>query len=342
MVAAFIAPALLVACALWMLTVARHRQHVPTAEAHEAYLKGRYFLDQRSIEGWRQALQQFERTVALDPEDPAAQAGLADTYSEMSDFGVASPAEMRPRAMRAAQRALELDPRSAEALAAMGRAQFLFDWDFGAAERSLARAITLDPDYMPAQQAMAWLMSARGRSAEAVAAARRALQIDPVNTARYTELAWVMALGGRYPEALGEIERALQLNPRSSGAYLMKGWTCEVAGEAAAAFTAYQQALRLNGVPEESLQRIQAEYRAKGLEGFYRGWLTRSGGGMLMSETRRAQIYARVGELDHAIECLERAYKRREGALAWVNVEPSFRQLRSRARFQQIAAHVGH
>jgi DNA-binding winged helix-turn-helix (wHTH) protein/tetratricopeptide (TPR) repeat protein len=341
-VAATVVLALAAASALWVLTAARHRRHVPPAEAHEAYLKGRYFLDQRSIRGWRQALEQFERAVALDPRDPAAQAGLADAYSAMSDFGVASPAEMRPRAMKAAQRALELDPQSAAGLAALGRVQFLFDWDFAAADRSLARAVALDPDYMPAHQTMAWLKSARGQHAEAVAAAQRALQLDPVNTARYTELAWVLALSGRQGEALREIERALQLNPRSSETYLMKGWACEVAGQADAAFAAYREGLRLLGVPEEWLQRMDAEYRAEGLAGCYRGWVNRrGGGGTLMSETRRAQLYVRMGELDRAIESLEHAYQKREGALAWVNVDPSYQPLRSDARFQQIAARVG-
>jgi len=341
-VAAAVALALAAASALWLLPAARHARHVPPAEAHEAYLKGRYFLDQRSIRGWRQALEQFERAVALDPRDPAARAGLADTYSAMSDFGVASPAEMRPRAMQAARRALELDPRSAEGQAALGRAQFLFDWDFAAAGRSLARAVALDPDYMPAYQATAWLESARGRPAKAVAAAQRALQLDPVNTARYTELAWVLALGGRYDEASREIERALQLNPRSSETYLMKGWACEVAGQADAAFAAYREGLRLLGVPEDALRTMAAEYRAGGLAACYRGWLQRRGGGAnLMSETRRAQLYVRTGELDRAIESLEHAYRKREGALAWVNVDPSYQPLRSDARFQRIAALVG-
>src|SRR5438093_5492833 len=118
--AATVALAMVAAGAVWMLTAARHRRHVPPAEAHEAYLKGRYFLDQRSILAWQQALEQFESAVAVDAQDPAAQAGLADTYTAMSDFGVASPAEMRPRASKAAQRALELDAQSAEAHAALG------------------------------------------------------------------------------------------------------------------------------------------------------------------------------------------------------------------------------
>jgi tetratricopeptide (TPR) repeat protein len=341
-VAATLTIALVATGIMWTIRGARRSRHVPPAEAHEAYLKGRYFLDQRSIHRWKQALEQFERAVALDSEDPAAHAGLADTYSAMSDFGVASPAEMRPRAITAVLRALELNPQSAEGQAALGRVQFLFDWDFAASERSLKRAVALNPDYMPAYQAMAWLMSARGQYAEAVTAARRALQLDPVNTARYLELAWVLALSGRHNHALHEVERALQLNPQSFEAYLMKGWACELIGQPDAAFAAYRDALRLSGVPDESLRRIEVVYRTEGLAGYYRGWLNRGGGGMPMSDTWRAQLYVRVGELDRAIESLERAYEKREGALAWVNVEPSFQPLRSNVRFQQIAARVGH
>jgi DNA-binding winged helix-turn-helix (wHTH) protein/Tfp pilus assembly protein PilF len=349
-IAAAIALVLFASGGTWMLSMAReavdprrpgqHRQ-ATSAEAHEAYVKGRYFLDQRSIRGWRQALEHFERAVALDPENPAAHAGLADTYSAMSDFGVASPAELRPRALQAVERALALDRRSAEGLAALGRAQFLFDWNFSAADRSLTRAVALDPDYMPAHQTMAWLTSARGQSAEAIASARRALQLDPVNTARYTELAWVLALAGRHDEALREIDRALQLSPRSFETHLMKGWAFELAGQPDTAFAAYRDALRLSGVPEESLQRIDAVYRASGLSGYYRGWLNRGATDGPMSDTWRAQLHVRVGELDQAIASLERAYEKREGALAWVNVEPSFQPLRSDARFQQIAARVG-
>jgi DNA-binding winged helix-turn-helix (wHTH) protein/Tfp pilus assembly protein PilF len=334
------AAALVALCAagLWWIAAPR-KHHVATPEAHEAYLKGRYFLDQRSISSWQQALDQFKRAVTLDPRDPAAHAGLADAYSAMWDFGVATRDEMRPQALKAAQEALTLDAQSAEGHEALGRAQFLFDWDFDAAEASLTQALARDPDYMPAHQAMAWVMSARGRYGPAVAAARRALQIDPVNTARYNELAWVLALSGDREGALREVDRALQLNPRSFEAHLMKGWICELAGRPDEAFAAYRNGLRLTGAPDDALQRLSDVYRAEGLPGYYRRWLERSGGPP-MSDTLRAQLYVRVGQLDQAMQSLERAYARREGALAWVNVEPSFAALHADARFQQIAAHV--
>jgi tetratricopeptide (TPR) repeat protein len=242
--------------------------------------------------------------------------------------------------MNEAHQALALDARSAEAHEALGRAQFIFDWDFPAAERSLARALALDSAYMPAHQAMAWLKSTRGDYAGAVAAARRALQLDPVNTARYTELAYVLALGGRDEDALREIERALQLSPRSGSTHLVKGWVREVAGEPDLAVAAYLAGLRIIGVPEQSLKQYEVAYRERGLAGFYRGVLSGPGRATGVSETWRAQLYARAGEPERAIESLERAYAKREGALAWMNVEPTFRSLRSDARFRQIAAQV--
>ena len=342
--AAALSVTLVAASTVWMLARGPRRRHVASAEAHEAYVKGRFFLDKRSPDGWQQALDQFRRAALLDPEDPSAQAGLADAYSAMSDFGVASRAELRPQAFEAARRALALDPNSPEGLEALGRAQFLFDWNFSEAERNLQRALAADPDFMPAHQAMAWLKSARGQYSEATAFARRALQLDPVNTARYNELAWVLALSGRDGEALSQIDRATQLDPRALPAYLMKGWIYEQAGQPEQAFAAYREGFRITGAPPDVLQRIEAVYRSEGLQGYYRNWLNaqRNGGKSFMSDTWRAQLYARSGQLDRAIESLEAAYQKREGALAWINVEPSFAPLRTDPRFVQIAAHVGN
>src|SRR5262249_42501225 len=106
------------------------------------------------------------------------------------------------------------------------------------------------------------------------------------------------------------------------------------------AFAEYREALRISGAPEASLERLDAMYRDEGLAGYYRDLVDRRPRGAPMSETWRAQLYVRAGEPDRAIESLERAYQRREGGLAWVNVEPTFASLRSDAAFQQIAQRV--
>jgi tetratricopeptide (TPR) repeat protein len=189
---------------------------------------------------------------------------------------------------------------------------------------------------------MAWIQSARGQHAESVAAARRALQLDPVNQARYTELAWVLALGGRHQEALVENRSGTATQPAVARNVPQERLDHRAGGAADAAFAAYREASRIAGASEELLGRLEAVYRAEGLAGYYRGYLKRRGGGGPVSDFSRAQLYVRAGELNQAIESLERAYQKREGALAWVNVEPGFQPLRSDVRFQQIAARVAH
>ena len=101
-VAATVVLALFAAVAVSMLTFSRRSRHVPSAESHEAYIKGRFFLDQRSVKGWQQALAQFERAVAVDPQvlrracragghvfiDVGLRCGLARRDATASDEGV--------------------------------------------------------------------------------------------------------------------------------------------------------------------------------------------------------------------------------------------------------------
>ena len=120
----------------------------------------------------------------------------------------------------------------------------------------------------------------------------------------------------------------------------MKGWVREVAGEPEQAFEAYLAGLRVVGVPQQSLEQYEAAYRARGLPGFFQEVLAWSATVPQASETWRAQLYTRAGQPERAIQALERAYAKREGALAWMSVEPTFRPLHSDARFRQIAAQV--
>jgi tetratricopeptide (TPR) repeat protein len=151
----------------------------------------------------------------------------------------------------------------------------------------------------------------------------------------------VLALAGRYADAQHEVERALLLNARSFQTHLMKGWVAEMSGDPDAAFAAYRDGLRVAGAADAVVTRSEAAFRAGGLPGYYRMWLDYDGAGGPMSETWRAQMYVRTGDVDRAIAALEHAYQKREGALAWVNVEPSFQPLRADPRFRRIADRVG-
>src|SRR5579872_3158456 len=84
-------------------------------EAYDLYLKGRYFWNKRSNDGFRQAANYFQQAIDKDPNFGRAYAGLADTFSLMSTWYVGPQNELMPKARAAALRALELDEGLAEA-----------------------------------------------------------------------------------------------------------------------------------------------------------------------------------------------------------------------------------
>ena len=116
-------------------------------EAYQAYLRGRHYMDTRTEEGLGNGIEYFQQALAADPSYAAAYAQLAECYALLAIFSSVPPKQAMPKAREAAQRALELNEELAEAHAAMGFIQRLYDWDWAVAERHLKRAIQLNPGY---------------------------------------------------------------------------------------------------------------------------------------------------------------------------------------------------
>ena len=120
------------------------------AEAHQLYLRGRYFWNKRTGADLKKAVVYFEQAIEKDPKYALAHAGLADAYVLMPGFAAASPRESLPKAKSAARKALELDKTLGEAHAALGLALFGYDLDFEQANQEFRRAIELSPNYATA------------------------------------------------------------------------------------------------------------------------------------------------------------------------------------------------
>src|SRR5579864_29595 len=116
-------------------------------EAYEDYLKGRYYWNKRSGEGFTKAIGYFEESTRKDPQYALAYAGLADCYGIIGAtiYGTVPTAEAAPKARAAAVRALEIDPTLAEAETSLATAKFNYDWDWTGAAEGFRRAIQLDP-----------------------------------------------------------------------------------------------------------------------------------------------------------------------------------------------------
>jgi serine/threonine protein kinase len=121
------------------------KSYTANAEAYQDYLKGRYWWNKRTEEGFNKGIEYFQQAIEKDPTYALAYGGLADSYSLLAVFGFVPPIEAFPRAKEAAQKALELDETLAEAHTSLGMTKTYYDWDWSGAEIEFRRAIALIP-----------------------------------------------------------------------------------------------------------------------------------------------------------------------------------------------------
>ncbi len=109
--------------------------HPIDPEAHENYLRGRFYWSKRRTADLEKAILYFEKAIGRDPRYARAYAGLADSYSVMRAYNLARQDESIRQARAAALKALELDEGLAEAHTSLGLIALIYDWDWRTAEQ---------------------------------------------------------------------------------------------------------------------------------------------------------------------------------------------------------------
>ena len=84
-------------------------------EAHQLYMKGRYFWNKRNPENLKKAIEYFERAIAQDPAYALAYSGLADAHAVFPYYASTPPKDDARKALAAARKAVELDENLSEA-----------------------------------------------------------------------------------------------------------------------------------------------------------------------------------------------------------------------------------
>ena len=311
--------------------------------AYDLYLKGLYFWNKRTAEGFRQAGDYFQQAIDKDPNYGRAYAGLADTFSLMSTWYLAPQNQMIPKARAAALRALELDEGLAEAHASLALIKENYDYDWRGAEKEFRRAIQLGPQYATAHQWYAEFLSWQGRFGEAFAESDQARQLDPLSLIIASDHASNLYYSRQYDAAVKEFRAVLELDPifdHARGA-MIPGYF---------QLGRYDEALGLINRWEE---REQGPWRLAWKAALY----SRSGHAV---EARRAlakleQIsrsraertatlliaYSGAGQNERVIELLQKAYSEHSNAVVQIKVEPMYDPIRSDPRFQELLRRVG-
>src|SRR5438067_7119981 len=219
-------------------------------EAYELYLRGRFFWNKRTSADMKTALSYFEQAASVDPKYAVAYAGMADCYLLLPLYGGGVPAEMYPKAIAMAQKAISLDPTLGEPHASLGLVHSLFEFDFAASVREFEEAIRLNPNYAIAHH---WFgdstLPALGQFDRANAEAKRALELDPLSLVMITDAGTVYWITGRHQEAVAPFRKAIEMDPRNYTAHWQLGQALECIGDLPGAIAEYEKSTQLDADP---------------------------------------------------------------------------------------------
>jgi TolB-like protein/DNA-binding winged helix-turn-helix (wHTH) protein/Tfp pilus assembly protein PilF len=306
-------------------------------EAHELYLKGRFYWNKRTPDGFKKAAEYFQAVVQKDPNYAEAYAGLADAYRfQMSEF---PSEEVIPKARAAAEKALAINPNLAEAHASLGLIVPYFDWDWESARKHFERAIELNPNYATAHH---WYGDAyfrpMGRLDESLAELRAAQRLDPLSVIILTDIGINLYFARRYDEAIAQLRSVLDLDPNFliaisylRMAYVEKGMYAEA--------TAMAEKLRTLGENEGYLASMLQIYARTGHHAQALKFMSQV---LQVSRTKHldpgvmATCYAALGDNDQAMAWLEKAFAERSNYVTTLKVLPVFDSLRNDPRFVDL------
>ena len=312
------------------------------AEAHEAYLKGRFFWNKRTGDDLKRAVEFFDAAIARDPNYAQAYSGLADSYALMGDweYGVLKPGEALPKARAAATKALALDNTLSEAHTSLAFALDLFDWDWGSAEREFKSAIVLNPNYATAHQWYAWHLATLGRNSEAIEEVKKAESLDPLSLIISADMADILLMARRFDESVGQSRKTLEMDSRFAVAHYELGQALTQQHQFPAAIEELERAISFSGGNQTFQSNLAYVYALAGKKEKAKELLAKlihpSNGSLNPAEV--ALVYVGLGDNGQAMVWLEKAYQERFNPS--VLLRPSFDPLRSDSRFQDLMQRI--
>jgi serine/threonine protein kinase/tetratricopeptide (TPR) repeat protein len=312
-------------------------------EAYELYLRGRFYRDQLTEDGFKKAIDHFQQATDKDPNYALAYVGLADAYIALgADY--MSPGDAMPKAREYALKAIELDKTLAEAHSSLGVIHLVYDWDWTAAAAALRNNLALSPLAVDSFSCSFHFADPMGRNDEAIASIKRALVLDPFSLPANLELGCASYFGRHYDQAIKQLQETLNMYPGHAGASYLIGRAYGQKMMYAEAIAELTKVKAASGDWPPIIAELGYAYGASG---------NRSEAEKMLDDLRQqsarryvdpyliAVIQIGMGEEERTFAELDRAYRERSSWLPWLTAEPKWDALRSDSRFIDLVRRVG-
>jgi TolB-like protein/DNA-binding winged helix-turn-helix (wHTH) protein len=315
--------------------------HHLDAEANEDYLRGRYFWNQFTPEGYRKAISYFQQAIERDANFAEAYSGLADSYNFLVVMDSIPASEGEPKALEAARRAVSLGDNLAEAHASLAAVLGVSEWNWSGSEDEYKRAIALNPSYAMARRLYAALFSNTQRHREALEQINEAMRLDPLSLPNNAEVVRTLYYARNYDQAIEKGQKAMQLDPNYVRTHFWLGRVYSQKAMHREAIAASEKILE--AMPDSTLGLTEMAYslavagRGDEARQILRRLEERSTSAFVPAYDF-AVIHLALDEEEIAMRYMQQAYENRDWALLVLAVEPRLDPLRRDPRFQVILA----
>ena len=320
------------------------KRYTGNLEAYQLYLQGRFFWSKRNAGALNTAIRFFERAIEKDPHYALAYAGLADTYNLLGEYTNYSRKELYAKTKTAVEKALELDPRLAEAHISLASILMLNDWDWARAEREFKIGLELNPNYATGYHWYSELLLFTGKEEQALDIMALASELDPVSMAITKDSGMTFYYARQYEKAMEKALTTTILDPEFIAVHRLLSLCYHATGH-------YDLALEENEKWGGLTKNLTKTLLAKAM-------ILASAGGTekaraivddLLSNHKFEQndhrsmalIYAALGEYDLAFDWLYKSLEKHEEALCSLKVDPKLDPIRKDPRFNELIRKIG-
>src|SRR6195256_5425771 len=317
-------------------------------EAHELYLKGRYFWNRRTGANLQKAADYFEQAIEKDPKYALAYSGLADCHVLLPAYAElgSNPRDEMPKALAAARKAVELDDTLGEAHTSLARA-LASDLQLPDAISEFKRAIELNPNYATAHQWFGECLQSQGHLEAALVELKRAQELDPLSLIINSVLGFALDTVGKSDEAIAQLHKTIEIDPNFVNAIGQLGNGLENRGRLKEAIVEYEKCAKATGSDPIDLANLAAAYfLADRKQEAQQLWNRLKS----LSERQYVPAYSMAvvqlafGNKDEAIRLLEKSYEDRapfdSADLGWILVDHRLDSLRSDPGFKKLITRI--